>query len=91
MEPYLGKYFSVEYVRKKVLGQSDTEMIDIDTQIKKEIKAGIIPDPNAMIQPPMDAGMQPQQGQVGAQALGAPMKEPGVSGADMNPPSAGEI
>ena len=92
MEPYLGRYFSVEYVRKTVLGQSDTEMIDIDKQIKKEIKDGILPDPNAMMmQPSMDAGGQPQQGQVGAQALGAPMKEPGVSGADMNPPSAGEI
>jgi hypothetical protein len=92
MEPYLGRYFSVEYVRKTVLGQSDTEMIDIDKQIKKEIKDGILPDPNAMMmQPPMDAGGQPQQGQVGAQALGSPMKEPGVSGADMNPPSAGEI
>ena len=92
MEPYLGRYFSVEYVRKTVLGQSDSEMIDIDKQIKKEIKDGVLPDPNAMMmQPPMDAGGQPQQGQVGAQALGAPMKEPGVSGADMNPPSAGEI
>jgi hypothetical protein len=91
MEPYLGRYFSVEYVRKNVLGQSDSEMIDIDKQIKKEIKDGVLPDPNVMMQPPMDGGMQPQQGAVGSQALGSPMKEPGVSGADMNPPSAGEI
>jgi hypothetical protein len=91
MEPYLGRYFSVEYVRKNVLGQTDTEMIDIDKQIKKEIKDGILPDPNAM--PPMDAGggVPPQQGAIGGQTLGAPVKEPGVSGADMNPPSVGEI
>jgi hypothetical protein len=91
MEPYLGRYFSVEYVRKNVLGQTDTEMIDIDKQIKKEIKDGILPDPNAM--PPMDAGggIPPQQGAIGGQTLGAPVKEPGVSGADMNPPTMGEI
>ena len=94
MEPYLGRYFSVEYVRKTVLGQTDTEMIDIDKQIKKEIKDGVLPDPNAMMmQPPMDAGggMPPQQGAVGGQTLGSPMKEPGVSGASTSPPTVGEI
>ena len=48
MEPYIGKYFSVEYVRKRVLRQTDQEIIDIDGQIEKEIKDGIIPDPNAV-------------------------------------------
>jgi len=48
MEPYIGKYFSVEYVRKKVLRQTDAEIIEIDEQIEKEIKDGIIPDPNAV-------------------------------------------
>jgi hypothetical protein len=94
MEPYLGRYFSVEYVRKTVLGQTDTEMIDIDKQIKKEIKDGTLPDPNAMMmQPPMDGGgyAPPQQGAVGGQTLGSPMKEPGVSGASTSPPTVGEI
>jgi len=48
MEPYIGKYFSVEYVRKRVLRQTDQEIIDIDGQIEREIKDGIIPDPNAV-------------------------------------------
>jgi len=48
MEPYIGKYFSVDYVRRKVLRQTDAEIIDIDKQIEKEIKDGIIPDPNAI-------------------------------------------
>jgi len=48
MEPYIGKYFSVEYVRKRVLRQTDQEIIDIDGQIEKEIKDGIIPEPNAV-------------------------------------------
>jgi len=48
MEPYIGKYFSVDYVRRKVLRQTDAEIIEIDEQIEKEIKDGIIPDPNAV-------------------------------------------
>jgi hypothetical protein len=48
MEPYIGKYFSVDYVRRKVLRQTDSEIIEIDERIKKEIKDGIIPDPNAV-------------------------------------------
>ena len=48
IEPYIGKYYSNEYVRKKILRQSDQEIIDIDEQIQKEIKDGIIPDPNAV-------------------------------------------
>ena len=48
IEPYIGKYYSNEYVRKKVLRQTDTEIIEIDEQIEKEIKDGIIPDPSAV-------------------------------------------
>ena len=48
MEPYIGKYFSVDYVRRKVLRQTDAEIIEIDEQIEKEIKDGIIPDPNSV-------------------------------------------
>jgi len=45
VSPYIGKYFSVEYVRKNVLRQSDEDIIDIDTQIRNEIKQGIIANP----------------------------------------------
>ena len=48
VEPYLGKYYSTEYLRKKVLRQSDTEIAEIDEQIKQEIKDGILPDPNSV-------------------------------------------
>ena len=48
IEPYIGKYYSNEYVRKKILRQSDQEIIDIDEQIQKEIKDGIIADPTAV-------------------------------------------
>ena len=42
---YVGKYYSVEYVRKNVLRQSDEDIIEIDSQIAKEIKQGIIASP----------------------------------------------
>ena len=48
IEPYIGKYYSNEYVRKKILRQTDSEIMEIDEQIEKEIKDGIIPDPNAV-------------------------------------------
>jgi len=50
IEPYIGKYYSNEWVRKKVLRQSDTEIEDIDKQIDKEIADGTIPDPS-MVDP----------------------------------------
>ena len=42
---YVGKYYSVEYVRKNILKQSDRDIEDIDNQIKKEIDDGIISAP----------------------------------------------
>ena len=59
MEPYVGRYFSAEYVRSKILGQTDSEILEIDKQIKKEIKEGIIPDPALAMNPMM--GMPPDQ------------------------------
>ena len=45
VSPYVGKYYSVDYIRKKVLRQSDDDIIEIDNQIAKEIKQGIIAAP----------------------------------------------
>jgi len=45
MRDYIGKFFSVEFVRKNVLKQSDREIEDMDNQIKKEIDDGIISSP----------------------------------------------
>src|SRR5210317_23245 len=49
MRDYVGKFFSVEYVRKNVLKQNDREIENMDKQIKKEIKDGIIQDPMAQV------------------------------------------
>ena len=48
IEPYIGKYYSNDFVRKRILRQTDAEILEIDEQIEKEIADGIIPDPNAV-------------------------------------------
>jgi hypothetical protein len=36
MEPYVGKYYSMQYVRRNVLKQNDKEIDEIDKEIKEE-------------------------------------------------------
>jgi len=65
-EPYVGKYFSQDYLRRKILRQTDEEIID-----------GIIPDPNIPIDPatgmPLDSG-------TASMDLGQPVMEPEIDG-----------
>ena len=56
MDPYVGKYFSVEYMRRQVLKQTETEIKEIDEQIEAEMESGIIADPAAEMDPAMAAG-----------------------------------
>ena len=42
VSPYVGKYYSVEYVRKHILQQTDEDILEIDRQIAGEVKTGII-------------------------------------------------
>ena len=74
-EPYIGKYYSQDYVRRKILRQTDEEIIEQDKLIKKEIAAGIIPDPNAPIDP---ATGEPVP--AGGEDLGDPIQEPNLDG-----------
>ena len=37
IDPYIGKFYSTEYVRKKILRQTDSEIIEIDEQIEDEL------------------------------------------------------
>jgi hypothetical protein len=60
IEPYIGKYYSANYVRTKILRQTDSEIIEIDKQIEKEIKDGTIPDPNS-IDPITGEPLPPEQ------------------------------
>jgi len=60
IEPYIGKYYSTEYVRKRILRQTDGEIVEIDTQIEDEIQKGIIPDPSTL--DPITGEPLPQEG-----------------------------
>jgi hypothetical protein len=42
IKPYIGKYYSHDWVRKNVLGQSESEIRDMDRQIERERNAGKI-------------------------------------------------
>jgi hypothetical protein len=74
-EPYVGKYFSQDYVRRKILRQTDQEILEQDKLIKKEIKDGIIPDPAQM-------QIDPATGQpiadTASMDLGQPVMEPNL-------------
>ena len=86
-EPYVGRYYSQDYVRRRILRQTDMEIIEQDALMKKEIADGVIPDPNA----PVD----PQTGQpIGGEDLGAPVMEPEIDGSATEAPElpkGGEI
>ena len=62
IEPYIGKFYSNDWVRRKILRQTDAEIVEIDEKIEQEIADGTIPDP-AMLDPitgeplPQDNGM----------------------------------
>ena len=77
-EPYIGRYFSQDYVRRKILRQTDEEIIEQDKIIKKEIKDGTIPDPSIPVDP--ETGMPLDQSAAGMD-MGAPVMEPDLNGA----------
>jgi len=91
VEPYVGRYYSTEYVRRKVLRQRDQEIVEIDEQIEDEIAKGVIPDPNQQMlelemgafgDPAAEAAADPMA-QGGAGQLPQPQKMPN--------PNEGEI
>ena len=71
-EPYIGKYFSQDYVRRKILRQTDIEIIEQNSMIKKEIEEGIIPDPSQPIDPQTGLPLD----QTSQMDLGQPVMEP---------------
>ena len=74
VEPYVGRYYSTEYVRRQVLRQRDQEIVEIDEQIEDEIAKGIIPDPNQQM-------LELEQGA----AMGMEMEDPNVAMGELPP------
>ena len=72
----LNNYYSQDYVRRKIIRQTDQEIIEQDMLIKKEIENGTIPDPNAPIDP---ATGMPMDQQTANMNLGQPVMEPDVT------------
>ncbi len=86
-EPYVGKYYSADYVRRTILRQTDEEILEQDELIEREIEAGVIPDP-ASIDPMTGMPMQdPAMGEP-AQAMAAP---PSPKDPEITPPKGGDF
>ena len=86
IEPYIGKYYSQEWVRSKVLRQTETEMKEEDKKIEKEIADGTIPDPS-MIDPitgeMMAPGTEDDVMALGADGGMAPPLDGGLTNGDV--------
>ena len=87
-EPYIGRYYSQDYIRRKILRQTDIEIKEQDELMAKEIEDGIVPDPMAPIDPetgqPLADGGDPN----------APIMEPDLEGETLvkkEMPKGGEI
>ncbi len=88
-EPYIGRYYSQDYIRRRILRQTDQEIIEQDKLMKKEIEDGVVPDPMAPVDP--ETGM-PLDG-AGGDAM-APMMDPDLESETLvkkELPKGGEI
>ena len=66
MDPFAGKYFSLDYLRRQVLKHSDAEIKEIDKQIEQEIADGKLADP-ATIDPMTGMPMEDPAAAMGAE------------------------
>jgi hypothetical protein len=89
-EPYVGKYYSQDYLRRNILRQTDEEIIEQDMLIEKEIENGVIPDPNALVD---SEGEMPPETSVPTSSTSDAIQSP-TSPKDPEPPetpAGGEI
>ena len=89
-DPYVGRYYSADYVRRHILRQTDGEIIEQDEQIEKEIKDGVIPDPNAPVDPATGMPLDPAAPQINGD-MGANPVDPAPQEKKIEPPKGGEI
>ena len=64
MDPYAGKYFSLEYLRRQILRQTEMEFNEIDKQMDEEMKSGQLVSPVQMQQlelQQMEMALQPPE------------------------------
>ena len=88
-DPYIGKYYSVDFIRRKILRQTDDEIVEQNKLISAEKEAGIIP--------PTEQEMQVAQSIIGSESdqnLGKTQTEPEVNTDSVEAPESpkgGEI
>ena len=89
-DPYIGKYYSIDYIRRRILRQTDDEINEQDKLIAAERDAGLIP--------PTEQELQMAQMAIDAQGnkdnLGKPINEPEIDTSkteDPEAPKGGEI
>ena len=87
-EPYVGKYYSQDYVRRKILRQTDEEIIEQDEIIEKEIKDGVIPDPNMPVDP--ETGQPVSDDNIRGESGSVPI-EPEIDDSSTEVPKGAEI
>ena len=84
IEPYIGTYYSRDYVKRKILRQTDEEIIEMESEMDQENEAGIgvpLETQNMIMQGQMEAdpGMAPNLPQSKTTAMGQTPKNPEVS------------
>lgn len=72
MAPFVGRYYSNEWVRKNVLNQTDEDIEEMDAQIAEEMQ-------NPLYQMPLMGGMPGMEGGGGMPGMGGPPQQPGAT------------
>ena len=89
-EPYVGRYFSQDYLRRKILRQTDEEILEQDKLMKKEIEDGVVPDPAMMMMDPTQVeGETSMGGEMGQVPMEPEIKDTAKTKVEM--PKGGEI
>jgi len=92
VEPYVGKYYSQDWIRRRVLRQTDEEILEQDKLMKKEIEDGVVPDPAMMMMDPTQ--VEGETSMNGGGAMGMPAMDPEVTDTaktKVEMPKGGEI
>lgn len=90
-EPYVGRYFSQNYLRRNVLRQTDEEILEQDALIEKEIEDGTIPDPNIPVDPETGQPLTEPPGNNIDGDMGKVPTEPGINTTAVEVPKGAEI
>ena len=78
-EPYIGRYYSQDYIRRKILRQTDEEILEQDKIMEQEIADGVVRDPMS-VDPqtglPLEMMGAEAEGGAGSMDAGVPVAEP---------------